>query len=264
MFSFKKNHSLYAVTPLNFFLSIYPANIPFFVDFYMKKTPYIAYLKFKIKLMKKLIYLVFTFVLFSLVSCTKDDGPSGSQPEDSVTLMKKYEIKSGIVHFNVESNLGITYSYVVYFDEYGAKEAKYQYDDMNVLTDIVMQKADGWFYQVSPKYGGGIKTRSTYANGTEGRFVFEWAQQEIEKYNYVLLSDTMICGNTCKKYSFTSSETLSGVNAGCKGITLYSKAIMTMGIYVVSVSSAYAFEENAAIPDSIWNLPANIPIEARE
>lgn len=152
---------------------------------------------------------------------------------------------------------------MVYFDEYGAKEAKYQYDDMNVLTDIVMQKADGWFYQISPEHGGGVKTKNTVANGTEGRFIYEWTPQEKEDYDYVLLADTIVCGKTCKKYSFTT-ESLSGINAGYKGITLYTKGILGGALNIVSVSSAYSIEENAVIPDSIWNLPVNIPIVVNE
>lgn len=221
--------------------------------------------------MKKTLLFLLSCLFLVLMSCSKDDDKDSTDgttddtgtTDGKVSFTKKYEIKSGVIKFTEYSDiLGETTSYKVFFDEYGGKEAKYEYDTNGALTDITMEKGDGWFYQISIKYGG-TKTSSTYADGTEMKFDLNWSDSQKAEYNFKMISDTTIAGKTCKRYSMDASKTTSGIFGGYKGVTLYQKSISkgTLSFYVES--KAVSFEENVAINDTVWKLPTNITITER-
>jgi hypothetical protein len=202
------------------------------------------------------------------MSCSKDedkDSTDGTKDDTGTTdgkvsFAKKYEIKSGVIKFTEYSDiLDETTTYKVFFDEYGGKEAKYEYDAKGTLTDITMEKGDGWYYQINIK-NGGSKTSSTYANGTEMEFDLNWSDNQKAKYNFKMINDTTIAGKSCKRYSIDASETISGIYGGYKGITLYQKSISKGSFNFYVEAKAVSFEENVAINDTVWKLPTNITI----
>jgi hypothetical protein len=196
-------------------------------------------------------------------NCSKDNAgdDTGGTTNPDVTLSHKYEVEKGIITFESYNDLmDETNVYKVFFTDYGAREVKYEYSPEGVLEEITMQKGDGWFYQVSIKYGGATKSKSTYATGTEMQFTTDWSASQIEEYNYKLLNDTTVCGRSCKMYSYETSSTLSAIAAGYKGITLYFKVMSRSQFSFDVINRAVSFQENAAVNDTVWKLPANITI----
>ena len=213
--------------------------------------------------MKRALFLLICLPLM-FTQCSKDDSGNGTDDPSNgdVTLMKKYEIEKGIITFESSDDLSNEVSmYKIFFTDYGAKEVKYEYNAEGVLEEITMQKGDGWFYQISLKYGGGTKSESLYANGTEMQFDFEdWSESIKEEYNCRQLADTTICGKTCQAYYYEASTSTSAVAAGYKGITLYFRVQYNSGLMFTVINRAISLEENVAISDTVWNLPANITI----
>ncbi|HEY9124283.1 MAG TPA: hypothetical protein PK252_09760 [Bacteroidales bacterium] len=218
--------------------------------------------------MKKTLLFLLSCLFLVLMSCSKDDDKDSEDgttdtpqsTDGKVTFLKKYEVKSGIIKFTEYSDiLDETTTYKVFFDEYGGKEVKYEYDAKGALTDITMEKGDGWYYQISIK-NGGTKTSSPYADGTEMKFDLNWTEKQKTEYNFKMLSDTTIAGKVCKRYSMDASESISGIYAGYKGVTLYQKSISKGSFTFYVEAKAVSFEENVAINDTVWKLPANITI----
>lgn len=219
--------------------------------------------------MRKLFYFLLCLAAVTAWSCSKDDDDNDAADEgtkDGVTLYKKYEVKSGIIKFNSyvlfsSSTWNDTSSYIVYFDEYGAKEVNYNYDNEGKLTDISMVKGDGWHYSIDLEEKTGIKTKSSLATGTEMQFSLEFSDNYKSEHNFQIKNDTSVCGKTCQMYTFNSTESTLAITAGYKGIVLYYN-VKTSSMDIID--DAYSFEENVAIPASVWEIPADVKITESE
>ena len=198
-----------------------------------------------------------TFASCSKKEDTVDPGNNDTTGNNgNIELIKKYEIKSGIISFNVINSLtDDVNTYKLYFDEYGAKEAKYEYNSKGVLETVTMQKADGWEYTVSIKNKAGEKRAEQYASGVEAEFSLEsWSDKYKTEYKLTALADTIIAGKTCKFYSYITSG-IPVRNAGYKGIQLYYKVINTSSSFSFSAGfDATKIEENVAIPLHLYGI----------
>jgi hypothetical protein len=85
----------------------------------------------------------FLLIVLFISSCGNSGSKNGkaaedrieTTPEAAVSSIKKYDIKSGIVTFE-SIGLGMTSKVVLYFDDYGAKEAEEKYLYNSLLNFI--------------------------------------------------------------------------------------------------------------------------------
>ena len=89
--------------------------------------------------MKKIILSILPIAALLVVSCgggqqksstTTQSTEANASPESKV---KKYEIKSGIVHYKPFEMMGVKTTQILYFDDYGNKEI----NETNVETNMM-------------------------------------------------------------------------------------------------------------------------------
>ena len=151
-------------------------------------------------------------VFFSLASCSDSDDPA---PNDTPAA-KKYDIKSGTIHF--ESDLaGFKGTKIVYFDDFGAKERVEEYED-GVLESCVF--SDG-----KTRYNLDIPAKIAYLvdqHGDRGWEMEFHTWDEIKQFpgyekDYTKVDNITVVGKNCEAYRYKDIA----VFAGWKGLTLY-------------------------------------------
>jgi len=190
------------------------------------------------------------------------NGASTDASAQSVSPVKKYDIKSGVITYSMDNSmlagLGIKLSSKVYFDDYGKKESKETYNNSELSEKIINDGA--FFYQVNAKKKTGQKSKS-YSNGTEMRFAPEdYRDQDIKNYNVKFLANETICGKECKVYSTESKDTKAKYG-GWNHITLFMEVEQGVGKQQIKVvNKATKIEENVSIPASVFEVPTNITV----
>lgn len=188
------------------------------------------------------------------------NGASNTTATNTTSDYKKYDIKSGIVTYQTTMTMGsmvIKTTKVVYFDDYGNKEASETFsadaDGKDVLTDRVFVK-DGYHYNCSVENGSGIKTKAM-GYGIEAQYNSEDAAKQTDN-KYKSLSDQTICNKPCTGFSVV---TPSG------NTTMYGWSHITLKITVDNPSMkiktetvATKLEENATIPADKFEVPAGV------
>jgi hypothetical protein len=172
---------------------------------------------------------------------------------------KKYGIKSGIITFSVEI-MSEKEVKKVYFDDYGVKETSEVYVNEK-LTQKLINKADGFVYLLEVDKNTGVKSKHAMATGTEMKFDVSESSipDSIKKqYNFVKLPNETVCGKDCEVFS-TEYQNMKAKYAGWNGIILLIESSMQMGqASMNSKTIATKIEENVAIPQSVWDVPAGI------
>ncbi len=174
---------------------------------------------------------------------------------------KKYSIKSGIITFSVEI-MSEKQVKKVYFDDYGVKETSEVYVNEK-LTQKLINKADGFVYLLDFDKNTGVKSKHAMATGTEMKFDVSESSipDSIKKqYHFAKLPNEMICGKDCEVFT-TEFQNMKAKYAGWNGIILLTESNMQMGkISMDSKTIATKIEENVAIPQSVWDIPAGIKL----
>jgi hypothetical protein len=207
----------------------------------------------------KITALIFFILL--LASCgnsgtkTSTDNTTQSATENAaapadVPAIKKYGIKSGIVTFE-SSGMGITRKIVLYFDDFGAKEAEESYDENNNIEKTSL--CDG-----KSRYTLVYKDKAAYKDGDCFRGVaykFDWneASRGGEEYKPTKLSNVTIAGKDCESFSLLTSGHTT-VYAGWNNICLLIDQDSQYGKITYKATS---FEENASIPSDKLNVPGD-------
>jgi hypothetical protein len=165
----------------------------------------------------------------------------------------KYGIKSGIVTFETDM-AGITQKSVLYFDEYGNKEAEEKYAGDNVHSISICDGKKRYELMPATKvaYDGGLCTR-----GIAYRFAWDEISQEDQNTKAKIQPHMTVVGKDCESFSYDLGTSFT-IYAGWQNICLYLKT--TTGSMEV-VQKAVNIEENVTIPASKFQVPEGYEIK---
>ena len=222
--------------------------------------------------MKNILQFSLIGLLLILVSCgnkgtkTTTDKSAVSKADDNQMMAshaKKYGIKSGIITFSVETNLMAEKQVKkVYFDDFGAKETSEVYNKEKLFEKMI-NKADGYVYQLAVHKNSGVRSKHAMATGTEMKFDVSdgaWRDNLKKQYSFEKLPNETICGKDCEIFT-TEYEKMKTKYAGWNGILLMIETSMQMDNTTMTTKSiATKIEENVAIPESVWEVPEGIKL----
>jgi hypothetical protein len=214
--------------------------------------------------MKTKLLLPVIAILLVIFSCKSKPGANtgaestpgvqGNENQATETYaFHKYGVKSGIVTFEIDM-MGMKQKQVLYFDDYGLKEAEESYQGEEVkLINICDGKE---MYSVHPDQ------KTAYSNGTCGRGVayrFAWDEIAKEDQNTKAkkLNNITVAGKDCESYSYDLGSSVA-VYAGWQNINLYLKTSTNAGDVV---QQAIKIEENVDIPASKFQVPSDYEIK---
>ena len=171
---------------------------------------------------------------------------------------KKYDIKSGIVTYDILITIGETKlasKAIVYFDDYGLKECKETYNG-DRLSHVFF--SDGkTLYRLVPGQKKAFKSGDAF-KGTELRYDWEEASSKGEEERHAKkIPNMIIAGKNCEAFQTTQKETIC-IFAGWSHI-MFSSEIG--GGTSKSVIRAVKFEENAAVPGDKFQVPAGYTVQ---
>jgi hypothetical protein len=214
--------------------------------------------------MKKLSFISFLPLILIFVSCGSSGSKTGAESataenteitgDTPVASAKKYGIKSGIVTFETDG-MGIKSKVVLYFDDFGAKEAEEKYDDENKIK--TSELCDG-----TNRYTVVYKDKTAYKSGACGRGVayrFDWNEMSRadQKYNAKKLPNVSIAGKDSESFSLESSGNTI-IYAGWNNVCLLIDQTTQFGPVTYK---AISFEENPAIPEGKLTIPTGFEIK---
>lgn len=184
----------------------------------------------------------------------------------------KYKVKSGIVTTEMDNPLGKgKINTVLYFDDYGAKEATETKNEMTMMgitvkTHNIEISRDGYQYKLDLEKKTGTKYKMpNLPSAAAGGAMFaslsdaDLASDMMKEWNVKKEPSVTIAGKQCDVYSIDNKERqMKGTVASYQGIPM--KVDQTMGGMQIR-SEVVKFEENAAIPAGIFDVPADVKIE---
>jgi hypothetical protein len=172
---------------------------------------------------------------------------SAIQPAEQMAAIKKYPIKSAIVTFANEG-MGVEQKTILYFDDYGAKEAIEKYDG-DAVSEIDL--CDG-----QTRYKIVMAKKIALSSGNCGRGVaykFDWNEvsKGDKKYKPTKLGNRNVAGKDCEAFSL---ETGMGPTtyAGWKNICL---SLETKSQYGPITMKALKVEDNVTISAEKFQVP---------
>ena len=218
--------------------------------------------------MKKfLILFTVLSLLFSFEAIAQKKDKKIKPAATTTTKAKTYANKSGKVVYKVDFMGEQTQT--LYWDDYGAKEARYTVVAMEMLgekskSETVDINFDGYKYHFDLEKKTGTKTKSYGSiGGGQGvpSDISKMAQKEIEKMKLVDLGTKEVLGKTCKGIQMEpmgmKMETWIWSNILLESKTWLSKdgSPMTM--------DASSLELDITVPPEIFKVPDDIKITER-
>lgn len=211
--------------------------------------------------MKKFFFLaIVSAIIFS--SCSGDSGKTGSAKDSTTTTTsgsdqptisagKKYDVKSGIVTLETTMDLGgmnIVEKKIVYFDDYGIKEAAETFNDDGTLKETTF--SDGKDIILLIHANKEAWNRGKAYQGTEMRYDREGVEA-VGKAKKV--ANINVAGKDCDAYEFKDENTkTTNTFAGYKHILVYMKQDGAMN----SITKATKIEEDVPVPAEKFTVPA--------
>ena len=219
---------------------------------------------------------IFLLSAVTLISgCSKSDNPvTGAVSQlSSESRPKRYEIRSGIVHFEPMNVMGVsTTTETLYFDDYGRKEAKETVTETNVMGmktyEHRMEITDGDYalsFELKKTVNGKDET-SKEATKTDMRQMREMALMmskaidvnELKKnFDYREEGTEEIAGVTGRKYSVALNK--EQPDARVFGV-MYKNIVLKSEMGDITMRAS-KIEENAAVPASKFEVPAGYTIK---
>jgi hypothetical protein len=207
--------------------------------------------------------------------CSKSDNPV-SEAVSSLSgesLPKRYEVKSGVVHYEPQNLMGMgTTTQTLYFEDYGRKEAVETVTESNVMGirthEHSMRITDGYTsisYEIKKTVNGKDET-SKVATKSDIRELQEMAQMmamsldvnELKKnMDYREEGTESIAGVTGKKYSVAMNK--EQPDARVYGV-MYKNIVLKSEMGSISLKAA-SIEENVAVPASKFAIPAGYTVQ---
>lgn len=171
---------------------------------------------------------------------------------------KKYDIKSGIVTFDIAITIGdmkLASKAIVYFDDFGMKECKETYNGEK-LSHVYF--SDGkTLYKLLPSKKQAVKSGNAIS-GTELRYDWEEASSKGEEERHAKkIANVMVAGKNCEAFQTTQKETIC-TYAGWNHILL---SVEIGGGGSRSITRAVKVEENVQVPAEKFNVPAGYTIQ---
>ncbi|WP_170181188.1 hypothetical protein [Chlorobaculum thiosulfatiphilum] len=229
--------------------------------------------------MKKFVSRTAGVALLSVMSvmtgCSKSDNPVSDAVSSlsGESLPKRYEIKSGIVHYEPQNLMGMgTTTETLYFDDYGRKEAVERVTESSVMGiktyEHTMQVTDGQTgisYEIKKTVNGKDET-SKVATKSDLRAFQEMAQTMAKSLDVNELKKNMdyreegtetIAGVTGQKYSVAMNK--EQPNARVYGV-MYKNIVLKSEMGSISTKAA-SIEENVAVPASKFEIPAGYTVQ---
>ena len=214
--------------------------------------------------MKTIHYFIALTAATLLFSCKSNTGvktesdttavSQGNETEITVpAAVKKYGIKSGIITFEIDM-MGNKQKLVLYFDDFGAKEAEEKFEGENVKEISLCDGKDMYNIILSEKVA--FTSGSCY-RGVAYRFAWDEISEEDQNTRAKKLPNMTVAGKDCESFSFDMGTT-STVYAGWNSICLYQK---TKSQYGDVVRQAVKIEENATIPADKFQVPSGYEIK---
>ena len=217
--------------------------------------------------MKKKTFLLIVFAVFAIISCKNKSNDNSNQSNTNNTEVKnnktskgKYDFKSGIITLK-STVMGMEQKYVIYFDDYGKKEA----------TDVIMEMMgvkvhsrsfikDGYIYSLEMNEKKGTKTK--YVENYTSNMDFNNIPEDIAKdMNLKKTGKETFMGKDCDVYTIDyKSMSTAGKFLVWKGIAL--KTEMNSGGTTV-VMEATDIQENVRVDDDIFEIPSDFTIEEK-
>jgi len=205
--------------------------------------------------MKTKLFLIAITIVLVIFSCKSKPGVNtGAENQVTETYsFHKYGIKSGIVTYEIDM-MGMKKKQILYFDDYGIKEAEENYEGEEVK---VINLCDGKeMYSLHPSQ------KTAYSNGSCSRGIayrFAWDEISKEDQNTKAkkISNMTVAGKDCESYSYDMGSS-TAVYAGWQNINLYLKTSSQM---VEVVQKAIKIEENVDIPASKFQVPSDYEIK---
>jgi hypothetical protein len=229
--------------------------------------------------MKKKIFIhsVIVSLVLTAISCKNQTGSTSAGQSDSTkttssestagSTAKKYEIKSGIVNYTSKV-MGMENSQVLYFDDYGAKEATFTVTEMKIMgqtmrkVDVTLIK-DGFRYTYALENivnnenkldKKEIRKSKVYGTASSGMSAAVATMTDAVKkeYDYKDEGKETIAGVTGNKFSMKMGKArMSGV--------VYKNVMLKTEMEMITIT-ANKFEENAAVPADKFELPKDYKI----
>jgi len=209
------------------------------------------------------LLIAITIILVTL-SCKSKPGidtstesalpDQGNENQASETFaFHKYGIKSGIVTYEIEG-MGIKMKTVLYFDDFGNKEAEEKYTAEQLESISLCDGKEMYTLVPSQKTA---YTSGSCSRGIAYRFAWDEISKEDQNTKAKMLSNMTIAGKDCESYSYDLGTT-TAVYAGWKNINLYLK---TSSQLVEVIQKAIKIEENVEIPANKFQVPADYVVK---
>lgn len=174
---------------------------------------------------------------------------------------RRYGVKSGIVEFKVSGNqngMG-----TIYFDDYGAKEARYQNIEISMMgmtqasnTLVIIDRDVMYNVNLDTKTGGKSVDATTpqMLENTGAANLQELGMHMIQQMGGEQAGVDTVAGVTCDIWKIPNVNSESCIY---KGISL--KTSMSMG-NMEMLMEATSFQEGANIPEDKFKLPGDVQI----
>lgn len=196
-----------------------------------------------------------------LISCggnTNSNNTSNSTasqeqaPVQAAPSIKKYPVKSGIITFDNDL-MGIKQKSVLYFDDYGMKEADERYDG-DAVKEITI--CDG-----KKRYSANFGKKVAYESGDCSRglaYKFDWNEisKADQEYKVKKGPNRIIAGKDCESYTMEGSDYPSTF-AGWNNICLFQE---TKSKYGTVTMKAVKVEE-VDVPAEKFQVPAGFEVK---
>lgn len=213
------------------------------------------------------------FLLFFIAGCNKesdeDDESNTDEPITEKGLFVKpadatYEVKSGIVTFENAIMKGT--NQIFYFDDYGKKEARYTFMDMDVMdqkisTGNVEIHIDSFLIQYDLQSKEGSKIISYLSIGGTKDIPKDFSTltpEFIEDFQLKELGTIEILGKECKGYEATAMGIKTEIWIW-NGIALYSRIFLSSDGKPIEIKAS-KLEVNVPVPADKFQVPPEINI----
>lgn len=175
---------------------------------------------------------------------------AAASTEAAAPAIHKYPVKSGIVTYD-HSGFGLTTKTILYFDDYGTKEAEEKYDTDGSLKETNLCDGKNQYILIH-KDKAAFKRGECY-RGVAYKFDWNEAQRSGDEYKPTRLSNQNIAGKDCESFSLDISGNKT-VYAGWNNICFLIET--PAGNNEKIIFKAVSIEENAAVPAEKLKVPA--------
>lgn len=220
--------------------------------------------------------IVLITTLSALIGCSKPEtgtATSATSSSDAVadSFAKRYDIKSGIVHYEPMDMMGLKITQTLYFDDYGHKEAKEIVTESDFLgkkaIEHKMEIMDGDYeiaYQVKKTVNGKDETSKEATKKDMGQFrelgqmIAANASEEMKKnFDYREEGTEQVAGVTGTKYSIALNK--EAPDARIYGV-IYKNITLKSGMNGMNIVAS-RIEENASVPASKFQIPSGYSVK---